>query len=93
VSKLHYCGICGTEFDTYLETVEHILEKHNIPNSVRKQFERELAKQDWTCEDCIYCSVIIAPLNEAKPMKKYCPLGFLFDHPNPRKCPRFIPSE
>jgi len=43
-----------------------------------------------TCRYCIHAGVIIAPLDESIPMKKYCPSPFLFNHPNPEKCPNFV---
>lgn len=45
--------------------------------------------ESYTCNDCEYCGIIIAPYEEWLSMKKYCPSPYLFNHPNPQKCPNF----
>jgi len=47
---------------------------------------------DITCRYCKHRGIIIDPdpINCEQPLKKYCPPGYLFDHPNPRECKNFL---
>ncbi len=53
-----------------------------------------------TCEDCIHAGVIIDDTYwdeewglVERLLKKYCPSEYLFNHPNPEKCPNFAKRE
>ena len=98
-NKGFYCKICGKRFQLYMEVVEHILAEHRdkLSDYQIRKFERQLRKTDWTCEDCIHAGLIYYNPHywgdDLGDLRKGCPKGYFFNHPNPRKCPRFIPIE
>jgi len=52
-------------------------------------------KSKPSCKDCVHVGVIYYdPYYEGddlRDLKKACPKGYLFDHPNAEKCPNFKP--
>jgi len=46
---------------------------------------------DMTCRYCKHRGIIIDPdpINCERPLKKYCPPEYFFDHPNPTECKNF----
>jgi len=53
------------------------------------EVRRTISMKEVTCNDCEWCGVIIAPLDERERMKKYCPPPYFFDHPDAKNCPNF----
>jgi len=47
-----------------------------------------------TCANCIHAGVIyydpLYEYDDLRDLKKACPGRYLFDHPNPLKCPNFV---
>jgi len=92
---MHECHVCGYRVAGYKKIIAHALEKHSdrISEYERKMYEEDLERK-LTCEDCVHCGVIVAPLEEWKPLKKYCPLDYFCDHPSAgEECPNFMPRE
>ncbi len=46
-----------------------------------------------TCNDCKWAGVVIASDYEDTPIQKYCPPNYLWNHPEPEKCPNFVKRE
>jgi len=97
--KPFYCKKCGDEFPLYFDVVKHVLEEHRelLSEYEIRKYEKQLAREKWTCKDCIHAGIIYYDpyyeYDDLSDLKKGCPEGYLFDYPNPRNCPRFIPKE
>ena len=46
-----------------------------------------------TCNDCRNAGVIVAPLDDNEPPKKYCPPEYMWNHPNPETFPNYVMKE
>lgn len=92
---MHYCKICGFETREGLAVLlKHVLDVHadEIPSEERVRY-KEWLERWWRCEDCANCGVVfVFDRRGAMRMKKACPADFLWNHPDPLKCPSFIPK-
>jgi len=89
----YYCKICKKNFSNFKEALRHAIETHK-DSLGREEIERykKALERSWSCEDCVHCGNIY--LDDADRLKKACPTGYFFDHPNPAEgCPNFFPRE
>lgn len=89
----HYCKICGKSCSNFKELLRHILETHRDSLSRREvEIYKDALNRSWSCEDCVHCGLIY--YDEIGRLKKACPRGYFFDHPNPAEgCPSFLPRK
>jgi len=91
---VHYCKVCGFKTHEGLaKLLEHVLDAHahEISPELGAKFRAWLWRR-WRCEDCAYCGVTVVPDYYGN-MKKPCPAGYLWNHPDPLRCPNFVPKE
>jgi len=53
----------------------------------------KIEKEKRTCNDCKFAGELVESHDEFEPLKKYCPPEYMWNHPNPEKCPHFVMRE
>jgi len=91
-----YCKVCGYERESFKEILKHALSLH--PDSLGEYWRskyQEWLEREWSCSDCTHAgNVYYDEFDERGGLKKACPGGYLWNHPNPADgCKSFVPHE